>query len=57
MSTSIRDCQAIETVTSSSPNTSGVRGPIRSASRPAIGPATMITSVLGRKRTPVSSGE
>ena len=57
VSTSIRDCQASETVTSDSPITSGVRGPTRSASRPASGPATMITSVEGRKRTPVSSGE
>ena len=42
--------------TISSPATISGRGPIRSASRPAIGPATMITSVAGRKRTPASSG-
>ena len=57
VSTWIRDCHARLTVTRVSPITSGVRGPTRSARRPDSGPATMITSVLGRKRTPVSSGE
>ena len=32
-------------------------GPMRSVSRPAIGPARMITAVEGRNRTPAWSGE
>jgi hypothetical protein len=56
VSTLMRDCQPSDTATSTSPIVSGVRGPIRSDKRPATGPATMITSVVGRKRTPVCSG-
>ncbi|MFN8140795.1 MAG: hypothetical protein U0R29_00510 [Solirubrobacterales bacterium] len=37
------------------PTTIGQRGPIRSASRPAIGAMTMITRVVGRNLTPASS--
>ena len=39
MSTSIRDCQNIATATSRSPVTSGMRAPMRSVSRPMIGPS------------------
>ena len=43
------------TATSSRPVTISGRGPIRSESRPAIGAVTMISSVVGRKRTPAPS--
>ena len=39
------------------PPVSSQREPYRSDSRPAIGAVTMIRIVIGRNRTPVSSGE
>ena len=43
--------------TINSPSVISGRAPMRSVMRPAIGPATMITAVEGRKRTPACSGE
>ena len=47
----------IAAATITSPSVISGRGPMRSVSRPASGPMTMITSVEGRNRTPVCSGE
>ena len=56
VSTVMRDCHSIEAAISRSPPAISRRGPSLSVSRPAIGPAAITTSVVGRKRTPVSSG-
>ena len=57
MSTVMRDCRKSATATSERPIAIGIRAPMRSVSRPAIGAATMITTVEGRNRMPASSGE
>ena len=44
-------------VVSVRPVTISGRGPTRSVRRPAIGAITTIMSVVGRKRTPASTGE
>ena len=56
VATVIRDCRYIDTATISSPAVISGRGPMRSDRRPATGPAMMMITVEGRKRTPVSSG-
>ena len=49
-------CRKSANAASESPSVISGRGPILSASRPAIGAVMMITAVEGRKRTPASSG-
>ena len=49
--------QNIATETRERPTVMGMRGPMRSVSRPAIGAIATIMSVAGRNRTPASSGE
>ena len=53
----MRDCRKSAIATSVSPTAIGMRAPMRSVSRPAIGAAMMIMTVEGRKRMPASSGE
>ena len=51
------DSSASESDTSSMPPARSQRLPNRSDRRPAMGAVTMISTVIGRNRTPVSSGE
>ena len=53
----IRDSRNSEAATSVMPVASSQREPYLSDALPAIGAATMIRSVIGRNRTPVSIGE
>ena len=53
----MRDWMNSAAATITSPIVISGREPTRSARRPASGAVTMITSVEGRNRTPVSSGE
>ena len=48
----MNDCQNSALEASSRPATIGMRGPMRSARRPEIGPMKMMITVEGRKRTP-----
>jgi hypothetical protein len=53
----IREKRKRETAVTASPPHIGSFEPIRSARRPARGAATTTSTVVGRKRTPVSIGE
>ena len=53
----IRVSKNIATDTSESPTVIGIRGPMRSVRRPAIGAIATIIRVAGKNRTPAWRGE